>query len=247
MLSSRRSAAVLALVSAVLVGSPAWALELPHGLLENLGSPMGKWFETDLTCRTVTTWRSSGEGCGLTFRSGETAYFHGGIGFLRAPQFERYVRIPPAATSSFDPEIDTTSTEFRSSPGTTVIENVRPVSYFLEAGPGVAFWPTRQVNLHLELGGFLGVVDMQASQALQTGDSNGLALGVFGGGGFNYRLPSRPLAIGFNYRVQMIPYGGITGGEHTSTDSVRVGHSVVGFGHSFGISIILRTEDDRTN
>lgn len=76
------------------VASPDRVDERPISL------PMGAWTELDARCRIITTFRSSGEGCGLSVRRGHVVYFQGGIGFFTTPQYERYVRYVPENGSS---------------------------------------------------------------------------------------------------------------------------------------------------
>ncbi len=143
-------------------------------------------------------------------------------GYFRTPSFERYVRS-----------------------GSTVIDAARPTVVYLEVGPGIAIWPTRTLNVHIEGGGMIGSSFNRASLVLPTSDNTGVVASVFGGVGVNYRLPSYPWAIGFDYRIQGIPYGGFASGERVDESGFEIGHSLFGVGHSFGLSAILRFERDR--
>ena len=203
--------------------------------------PMGSWNEATASCRVLTTFRSSGQGCEAGMRHGDIAYFHAGVGFFSTPQFERYVRYyNRASTTPLAPEqVQNTST--------TIIDPTRASVYYLSLGPGLAVWPTRLLNIHFELGGFVGSITNPASLALQTSDETSIALGAFAGAGTSFRLPSRPWAIGFDYRVTTVPYGGLGSGEEPVDYGVQVGHALFGFAHSFSISAILRFEDDRSN
>jgi hypothetical protein len=201
---------------------------------EIVSLPMGSWIEVDVGCRILTTFRASSEGCALGFRKGRYLYMHGAVGFFTTPRFERYVRYSQA-----QPSANPNST------GTTIIDGARPTVYYLEFGPGVAIWPTRQINVHIEAGGLVGSVRNPASLVLPTSASEDIALGVFGGLGVSYRLPSRPWALSFDYRIQGVPYGGLGSGESVEQSGVEVGHSLFGLAHSFGLSASMRLEADR--
>jgi hypothetical protein len=226
------------------MSEPGSASELPAPLEEGAAAdgsagesqslPVGAWTELTAGCRRLTDWQSSSEGCGAGIRRGRYAYFHAGVGFFTTPRFERYVRYAaPASPSTSD------------GAKTTIIDPARPTIYYLELGPGVAIWPTRQINVHIEAGGLTGAAVSRASLVLPTSDTTSFVLGFFAGIGVSYRVPSRPWAVGFDYRIQGVPYGGLSSGEEVVEPGVEVGHQLFGFAHSFGLSISARFEDDR--
>lgn len=202
--------------------------------------PIPSYTEVRAQCRVVTTFASTGDGCSLGLRRGEWAYFHAAAGFFETPSFERYARY-------WDSRKGPQSKADVSNTGITIIDPTRATVYFAELGPGVALWPSRQVNIHIEGGGFLGVVSNPASLAVETSDASGFALGAFAGFGASYRLPSRPWAIGFDYRITTVPYGAIGSAEDVNEYGVAFGHRTFGGAHSFGLTAILRLENDRSN
>jgi hypothetical protein len=188
------------------------------------------WTDIDARCRILTTGSSSGDGCALGLRVGDVAYFHMSGGYLRTPLYERYMRY-----------------EGTSVPPVTIIEPQHASLYYLDLGPGIAMWPTRQIQVHIEAGGMMGVIHTPASQALPTKSGTDFALGFFAGIGGSYRIPSMPWAFGFDYRLQGVPYGGLGSGETVTESGVAVGQSLFGLAHSFGLSAIYRIEHDGKN
>lgn len=94
-----------------------------------------------------------------------------------------------------------------------------------EVGPGVAIWPTRHVNIHVEAAGFFGLLE-------NSYDGSNFAAGAFVGLGVNYRFKSRPWAIGFDYRLQYV--------SNVTSETEHLNSS---WGlHMFSISAILRHE-----
>lgn len=198
--------------------------------------PIDGWTDLDARCRVLTTFRSSGSGCAVGLRVGGVGYFHVSGGFFQTPAFERYMRYT-----------GNSPTPSGTSWSVTVLDQARSNVYYLDLGPGVAMWPTRQLQIHIEAGAMMGVVHSVASLALPTRDADRFALGAFAGVGFNFRIPSWPWAFGFDYRIQGIPYGGFSSGEEVTASNVQVGHSLFGVVHSFGLSATIRIEHDGTN
>jgi len=199
--------------------------------------PMGRWFEVSAGCRGLTNFQSSSEGCEIGIRTGRYAYFHTGTGFFTTPTFERYVRYVGPESGPSDERADFEQT--------TIIDTARPTVYYFELGPGAAIWPTRQINVHFEAGGMIGAAVSRASLVLPTTDTTNFMLGFFAGVGMSYRVPSRPWTVGIDYRIQGVPYGGLSSGEDVVEEGVQVGHPLFGLAHSLGLSISARIEGDR--
>lgn len=243
-----RCAAVGALLASIGTPATAGATELVSAIpqpdsaedLRVRKLPVPVWTEVRAQCRVVTTFASSGNGCSLGVRRGEWAYFHAAAGFFETPSFERYARY-------WDATKGPRSKHDLSNASTTIIDPTRAMVFFAELGPGVALWLTRNVNLHIEGGGFIGGVSNRASLAVETSDETGFAAGLFAGLGASYRFPSRPWAIGFDYRITTVPYGGVAGAEDVDKFGVDFGHRRFGGAHSFGLTAILRLENDRAN
>jgi len=220
------------------LGSPEPAQDAAAEEEASVSLPMGGWFEVSAGCRRLTDFQSSSEGCELGIRRGRYAYFHTGAGFFTTPRFERYVRyVDPDSSPADRSELEQA----------TIIDPARPTIYYFELGPGVAIWPTRQINVHFEAGGMIGAAVSQASLVLPTADTSNFMLGFFGGVGMSYRVPSRPWTVGIDYRIQGVPYGGLSSGEEVLEQGVEVGHPLFGFAHSLGLSISLRIEGDRAD
>ncbi len=202
--------------------------------------PIDGWSDVHAGCRILTTFSSSSQGCAVGWRSGDVAYFHISGGFFATPAFERYMRYRPESSRS-------SSSASAATAPVTVIDPEQSDVYYVDLGPGVAMWPLRQLQVHFEIGGMAGLIHNATSLATPTYSNDQFVVGAFGGAGLSYRVPSRPWAIGFDYRAQIIPYGGFGSAEPVMETGVQVGHQLFGLAHSFGLSAIYRIEDDGSN
>jgi hypothetical protein len=157
-------------------------------------------------------------------------------GFFSTPQFERYMRYKSESNVSHSTP----------TPSVTVIDATSSDVYYIDLGPGVAMWPTRQLQIHFEGGGMAGLIHNRPSLATPAYGGEQFVLAAFAGAGVSYRVRSMPWAIGFDYRFQGVPYGGF-GSAESAESGVELGHKLFGFAHSFGISAIFRMERDGEN